>query len=485
MKKQYFLLTLLACGVANAYANETDINLQVLNHNFESDLINSTQHYNSNVIGWQSTGLGETGVSAPLESGEYLTSNERGQVAFLQGGGELSQVLQVPLEDQVTYKATFDVGRPVNSNSDKLIAKFESQGLVLGYTQVDVSMIPQGTWQSHSIQFTTSSDMPTNKSVSVSFLNRATNPLHALHLDNVEVTKTGVPGALRLEKTGMGIISEDIVLRVPEDFSYISDALDELHKHFIRADKIATIKVSNCTQQTLTEPLFVKHPQGENIHIIGNTQFPEKCQINVSGTNGLHVNEGKQLGLLNGFTFNNANTESTSSTGLIVSKNANATLGEKMVFKGFGSAIKAERKGSIFANGVKFDNNKNDVEALLGGVVQAENTTSTNNQNFGFYAHKAGRIYAQGANVQNLEGTAFYSVSQSYINANNATSSSKNYDFIAQRTSAISAVNTNVLIPEQYSAYAYDLSHINRDGSNAVLTYPEIGSVDYRNSSLK
>lgn len=485
MKKQYFLLTLLACSVTNAYANQDETKLQVLNQNFESDLINVTNHYNGNVIAWLSTGPGETGVSAPLENGEYLTPNNNGQVAFLQGGGELSQSIPTVLEDNVTYKATFDVGRPVNSQSSKLLAKFISEGLVLGYTQIDTSTITAGTWQSQTVVFDSSSEMPINKPISIAFLNRDTNPLNTLHIDNVEVSKTGTPDILRLEKTGMGIISEDIVLRVPEDFSYISDALDELHKHFIRADKVATIKVSNCTQQTLTEPLFVKHPQGEQIHIIGNTQFPEKCQINVSGANGLHVNEGKQLGLLNGFTFNNTNAESTTSTGLIVSKNANATLGESMVFKGFGSAIKAERKGSIFANGVKFDNNKNDVEALLGGMVQAENATSTNNQNFGFYAHKAGRIYAQGANIQNLEGTAFYSVSQSYIDADQATSTSKNYDFIAQRTSAISAVGANVLVPEQYSAYAYDLSHINRDGSNATLTYPEIGSVAYKNSSLK
>jgi len=485
MKKQYFLLTALACSIANTYASEDEIKFQVLNQNFESDLIDTSKHYNSNVTGWLSTGPGEAGVTAPLENGEFTDSNNNGQVAFLQGGGELSQSMQTVLESDVTYKVTFDLGRPVGSENPKLLAKFISEGLVLGYTQIDTSAIPAGTWQSQTVSFDSSSEMPINKPISIAFLNRDTNPLNTLHIDNVEVSKIGTPELLRLEKTGMGIISEDIVLRVPEDFSYISDALDELHKHFIRADKIATIKVSNCTQQTLTESLFIKHPQGENIHIIGNTQFPEKCQINISSLIGLHVNDGKQLGLIDGFTLNNSYDGGAANIGLYVSQNANVSLGENMVFKGFGNAIRADRNGSIFANGVKFDNNKNDVEALLGGVVQAENTTSTNNQNFGFYAHKAGRIYAQGANVQNLEGTAFYSVSQSYINANNATSSSKNYDFIAQRTSAISAVNTNVLIPEQYSAYAYDLSHINRDGSNAVLTYPEIGSVDYRNSSLK
>jgi len=491
MKKHYFLLSLLASGIASVSATalaaqpayQGESNLWVLNQNFESDLIDTKTHYNSNIIAWQSTGLGDTGVSTPLEDGEYLSPNEHGQVAFLQGGGELRQTLQVPLQDQMTYKATFDVGRPKNSQSDKLVAKFEAQGIVLAYSQIDIRSIPQGIWQSHSVQFSASSEMPTNYPISVSFLNRATHPGDTLHLDNVKVTQSGTPAALRVERTGMGLISENIVLRVPQDYSRISDALDELRKHFIQADKIATIKVANCTQQGLAEPLTIDHPQGENIHIIGNTEFPEKCQIYITGPSGFFVNEGKQLGLMDGFTLNKIGSGNT--TAILASKNASVNLGENMVFNDFNSAIKAEKKAMVFANGVTFHNNNYDVEAFMGGIVQAENTTSTSNKSFGFYAHRAGRIYAEGAKVQNLEGSGFYALSQSYIDADNSDVTAKKRGFIAQRTSAISARNSKIQGTEETPVYAHQLAHINQQGSNASATSPELGVVNNESSTVK
>ena len=487
MKISYFLLSVLACGVASIsttlFATQSEVPLRVLNQNFESDLIDADTHYNSNIIAWLSTGLGETGVSTPLEDGEYLAPNEQGQVAFLQGGGKLSQVLQVPLQDQITYKASFEVGRPLNNNSMHLVAKFEAQGFTLGYTVVDISAIPQGTWQSHAMQFTSNSGLPTNYPISVSFFNRSTDPSDTLHLDNIKVTQSGTPEALRLERTGVGLISENIVLRVPQDYNRISDALEELHKHFIQADKIATIKVANCTQQGLAEPLAIDHPQGENIHIIGNTEFPEKCQIDIAGPSGFFVDEGKQLGLMDGFTLNK--TGSSNTTAILASKNAIVTLGKNMLLKGFNSAIKAEKKAMVFANGVSFNSNNYDVEAFIGGIVQAENTTSTSNKNFGFYAHRAGRIYAEGAKVQNLAGSGFFALSQSYIDADNSDVSAKNRGFIAQRTSAISAQNTKVQGTQELPVYALDLAFINREGSNTSATSPELGTVANRSSTVK
>jgi len=486
MKNHYFLLSLLASGIASVstmvVAKQGEIPSRVLNHNFESDLIDTETHYNSNIIAWQSTGLGDTGVSTPLEDGEYLSTNEQGQVAFLQGGGELSQTLQVPLQDRVTYTATFDLGRPKNSQSDILVAKLESQGIVLAYSQIDISSIPEGTWQSHSVQFSASSDMPTNHPISVSFLNRSTNPINTLHLDNVKVTQSGLPEEGRVLR-GMGMISDNIVLNVPLDYSSIEDALDELHKHFIQADKIATIKVANCAQQGLSAPLNIGHPQGENIHIIGNVDFPETCRINVSGTSGFFVNEGKQLGLIDGFTLNKIGSGDT--TAILASKNAIVNLGENMVFKDFSSAIKAEKKAIVVANGVTFHNNNNDVEAFMGGIVQAENTTSTSNKSFGFYAHRAGRIYAEGAKVQNLEGSGFYALSQSYIDADNSDVSAKNRGFIAQRTSAISAQNSEIQSTGQVPFYAHDLAFIDREGSDTESTSPTLGAFGNRSAIVK
>lgn len=464
-------LSALCCHVAFATTMTTTTPIPILNQNFESDLLNATTGTTKSISGWLSDGQGTSGTVSPTEGKDYAKLGDRGQVAYLTGGARISQLLPVDLRSNEEYTLTFDAGHPNLSAATSVVARLTAQGLTLGQYQVDIPAIPKGTWKSASLTIKANESMPLNKALAVEFYNLSDSASEIAHIDNVALSASGVGSPLRFEKTGSGMITRSIHLRVPEQFATIQDALNFLKPHAIQADKLVTILVSDCSGQT--GAIRLNHPQGANIQLISSTGHVSQCQLRISANPAIQIDEGKEFGLIDGFTLQSANA---GYVGVLASTNSTITFGDNMLFTGFSSALKAEKLGLIVADGVTFTENKYDAEALLSGIVTARNSESRLNTDRNFYAQQAGRIFAEGATVNTSGKYNYFSRGQSYINANNTVSISASENFYVRGGSAISAINSDTPSIKANHSLVWELSHIDRTGSPTDQLSPKLNN---------
>ena len=88
--------------------------IPLLNHNFDSDAIPPAPGYTTHISGWVNSGYGEIGVWAPTSGGNiFHNMGERGQIAYVNSSGRISQTINLSLLEGETYTLTFDVGRPL------------------------------------------------------------------------------------------------------------------------------------------------------------------------------------------------------------------------------------------------------------------------------------------------------------------------------------------------------------------------------------
>lgn len=84
------------------------------------------------------------------------------------------------------------------------------------------------------------------------------------------------------------------------DYSTVEAAVDAAHDVRIAADATLTIKVNNGTYN-LTETLNFKHPNGSQIHLIGNETSPASVVLNSPGRTAINVGTNYALGRVSGF----------------------------------------------------------------------------------------------------------------------------------------------------------------------------------------
>ena len=474
MKKLLFTSLIVSgfcCQAVYAATNP----IPVLNHNFESDLLDINTKQSTTIGGWLSGGQGTSGVVSPTNSSEYSNHGDRGQSAILTGGARLSQSLPITLGNKEEFTLTFDIGHPADSSASSVVARLTSQGLILGQQQVDIQSIPEGTWQTKTVKLTITENMPLGKPLAIEFYNLSKAEGDIAHIDNIAFGVTGVGAPISKEKTGSGIIVNDVTLRVPEDYTTIQEALNSLKPHFIQADKQVTIKVSSCVAQT--QPLVLDHPQGANIQLIGNIGNPGHCVLKLKGSPAIYISNGNEFGLIDGFTLKHTTSTNSSGYGVITDYNSTITLGENMVISDFYRAIYALDFGLVIADGVSFINNTIDIESARSSIVTARNSNSVQNHLWSFYAHQAGRIFAEGAHTANINTNtnqaAYFSRGQSYINADNATSIANGYHLAARGGSAISAKNMETpLSNASYVESVQELSFIDRTDSDTSHIKP-------------
>lgn len=474
MKQLILTSIIFSCLYCNTLFSATNP-IPVLNHNFEADLLDLTTKQSATLSGWLADGQGTFGVASPTNSSEYSNHGDRGQSAFLTGGARLSQSLPITLRNKEAFTLTFDVGHPANSSASSVVARLTSQGLILGQQQVDIQSIPEGTWQTKTVKLTITENMPLGKPLAIEFYNLSKAEGDIAHIDNIALDVSGLGAPLRLEKTGSGIITNDVTLRVPEDYTTIQEALDFLKPHFIQANKQVTIKVSSCVAQT--QPLVLDHPQGGNIQLIGNIGNPGHCVLKLAGNPAIYISNGNEFGLIDGFTLQHATSTTPKDYGVRAYYNGTVTLGENMVISGFSRAIHALDFGVVIADGVSFINNTIDIESARSSVVTARNSNSVQNHLYNFYALQAGRIFAEGAHTANINTNttqaAYFSRGQSYINVDNATSIANGYHLAARGGSAISAQNMETpLSNASYVESVQELSFIDRTDSDTSHIKP-------------
>lgn len=486
MKKTLITTAILSLSFISSMVHAQPV--RVLNQNFESDVIQPTLGYNSYISGWVNSGFGAIGAKAPIEGTDYTDMGDRGQVAFLDHGARLTQAVGTQLQENETYTLSFEAGRPVSELGQQYIVRFKANGLALAQLQVDGDSLAAGAWESKSFSFTASSNMPIGKPLVVEFQNTATVTGQQLHIDNVAVTKAGTGKALPdapIGDNGLNMIPVNLTLKVPESYDTINDALDYLEGLHIKAGKTVTIKVSNCSTQIFDKPITMTHPQGEQIHIIGNLDSPANCVLNFLDSSGFVAINNHSFGLIDGFHINGRDAANTS--GVFADLGGNITLGSNTWVSNFENGVYAYRNGRIFADSTaSFSNTQNGYRANLNGLIHANNASSYDNSLDGYQTHNSSYIFADSSTALNNSFRGYFADNAGYLNADNTISTTSGreayYSHDGSMITAQKAIGTGF---SGHRFRAYFISQFDRTNAEVNSLSPGLGRNGNSGSTMK
>ncbi len=419
-------------------------NITILNKNFESDFIPVATGYTTSISGWVNSGAGNIRVQVPESNGiQYESIGDQAQVAVLDAGGRISQATKIPLVENETYTLKFDSGWRNDQLGQHVVGRLKANGLVLAQLHSDDFSKSKGNWSTETFSFTADSTMPLGKLVVVEFQNLALIPDFQANIDNVHLSIAGT-GVTKLPQASLGsitLINTDTTLKVPETYSDINAALASLNDKRIQPGYKVTIKVSDCSNQTYTQPIDIYHPNANKIHIIGNVDLPSACVLQFNGTSGIVANNGNQLGKIDGFTIKGDLSPGT--TGLHAILSSMITTGESITVSSFARGIVAEHDATIIANNVTSENNIDiGVYSYSGGYIAANSAVSSGNL-AGFVAEGASIIEANNAEALNNIENGFASLYNSTLRASNSTSKSNQKDgFYSRGMSTIVAAGS-------------------------------------------
>jgi len=186
--------------------------IPILNHNFDSDVIDPELRATTRISGWVDTGFGQLGVYAPTNNGiaqsYYNEVHNNGQVAYLTQGARVSQKLHIRLVNGERYTLTFDVGHRLDQYAPNFVARLKANGLVLAQLHSNSYQTVQGDWVTQTLEFTANEAMPLGERLAIEFHNLANDGGFQVNLDNITLTtaETGeelpVEGELAL---GLGL----------------------------------------------------------------------------------------------------------------------------------------------------------------------------------------------------------------------------------------------------------------------------------------
>lgn len=236
-----------------------------------------------------------------------------------------------------------------------------------------------------------------------------------------------------------GTITADATLHVPDDFADVQVALTYLADKSIRSDVVVTIQVADGTY-TNYDPIDVTHPQGNRIHLLGNTTTPSSCTIEFTG-NGVTVKDGNRLGLVDGFTLKgNAGTAS----GVYAYNGSSITCGENLVVRDFNQGVFSYAGSNIVADGVTSSYNTGNGFYAKSATLTANNATASYNQTSGVVSSNgASVVFANSLSEYN----SLYGI-QAYWNGTidgrfATTRNNGHYGFLAQVEAVIYATNSS------------------------------------------
>jgi len=321
--------------------------------------------------------------------------------------------------------------------------------------------LEEGEWSSQTLTFTATKAMPLGKKVVVEFSNLASSSLlstepveegeptptensNVVMLDNISLSSDGAGEITTPDVEEVVIVNSvmqgNATLNIPEDFPNINAALASLNGVVIKKDSIVTIKVNNCAVNDPNTSVVVDHPQGQNIHIIGDVQNPDNCQLLFFGVNGFVVNNSR-LGLIDGFHIKG----NESSSAIYATNLADIRVGKNTWMSDFNFGAYAGNGAFLSARDtVSFSNGNAGYLSAQGGVLDAQRAESYGNTQEGFDAWNSGYINASSTNAYNNAGRGFIAHHNSYVVANYAISRNNGRPgFGSQSFSALSAYASN------------------------------------------
>lgn len=193
---------------------------------------------------------------------------------------------------------------------------------------------------------------------------------------------------------GDGLIREDVMLAVGGDgpFASIQAALAWLDGRLILPGVEVTISVAAGNYPPLGQPpygapIVLERTDGRQIRIVGDVEAPENVLLRFGETPGLIVEQGTQLGWLNGVTLVGDRAAPVTYEGIYVGEAAFARLGPSVVVRGFTADCITVDGGDLFADGVTVDNCGDEgVQARNGARARTRGATATGNHEWGFAA---------------------------------------------------------------------------------------------------
>lgn len=465
LKSTIFLVILLTSNAVLARAN-------ILNQNFESDVIPLDPGYTTRISGWVSSGTGRVGVNAPIGSSiHYHSVGNQVQVAYLDKGGRLSQATDLLLTRGQTYSLTFDAGQRLDQTGSHFVARIKADGLILAQIHSNRFNLTAGHWHTQTLSFNATSDMPAGKPIIVEFQNLATTVGYQANIDNINLTESVEP-VETIQNSQLTTIYKDTTLSVPNAFSDINAALKFLQNKHIKPGKIVTIKVDDCNNQIYNRPIDITHPNGNAIQIIGNTNDPSQCVLQFNNSHGIKVTNGYALGLINGFKLQGNNQ--TNKYGLFASKKGLINSGTNMIVTYFSYGLYAENNANIFAQGITVTESEEvGIYAKNRALIYAPNSTSRYNH-IGFLVDTNATMETSSADASYNTSHGFQAQNGSFLHTDSSQSefnggngySSINNSYI------LNSHETNALHNTEHGFYAGEFSTIIYGvGSNNGVDY--------------
>ena len=227
--------------------------------------------------------------------------------------------------------------------------------------------------------------------------------------------------AINIDYVDGGSINSDITLNVPSDYISINNALDALTSHKIDRNVIVTIQIADGTYTS--SAIEIEHPNGSQIHIIGNTTNNNSVVINFNnGENGFAVKNGNKLGFLDGVTLVGNNQ---TGYGLYAFGSGNISCGENISISNFNRGLFATSNSHIFCIGIAISySGDNGITCDSGSVVRANNSIITNSGGMGVMVSSQSLVNVSGATISSNSRSGAAADMGSVIIADNLTSQS-------------------------------------------------------------
>lgn len=283
-----------------------------------------------------------------------------------------------------------------------------------------------------------------------------------------------------------------VTLNVPAQYASINAALDVIKDWSILGTVI--IQVADGTYN-LTSSIYLNHPDGVRIKLLGNTTTPANCILRGPSPptfDALICSNGHTFGLIDGFTIDLVTkaTPANNTSAILAELGGTIITGPKIEINNWYYGIAARNGSTIRCRYAKV-NNAGDVGiwSVYGSSVDAQYATSTNASDiangwgFGFQAEHGASLNCSNATATGCNAAGVAALSGSYVLANGATSSNNvGSGFIAQYGGSIENHNAVASGNTQYGEKLIGLATIFGNGK----TISNRGIVDgFQESSAK
>ena len=221
--------------------------------------------------------------------------------------------------------------------------------------------------------------------------------------------------------SGTDLIQQDLTLHVPADFTDIHAALDHLAGSAVAPTATVTIQVADGNYSNL-QTIEITHPNGDRIHILGNTTNPGACVLAFQSDQvGIHVKDGNRLGRMEGFHLFGG------TRGVAAEHGGYIRLGGAMIIEGSNYGLFAYRGGTIVAgtsgpNGIHVHgNSSHGIYASTNSHISAEYGLSENNNGSGVRCDSSSSIRFQNGIARNNDQWGVDAHWNSHIDASNGS----------------------------------------------------------------